>query len=250
METYKMTKQFKPFGVSNVKFTDSNMARGFTYTTSDDKWPATSLAFNGNPYNDDIKNAKHILDFGCGPGRNLQWIMENTNAHYHGIDANPTMLKYFWELQDHKWKDRVSLYESFEQLDEKHTIGLRGGFSSNGQPFDGVYTLSFDVIVITFVFQHIGYRPPRDIMNISDMTQEIKKYTHEGTIWWMLEHQGEEQWYSRWKLDNNIENEVIFRNQQVIPELTHRGNHDLILWKQKEYPSRLPIQSSTIIEEE
>lgn len=225
-----MTKQFKPYGLCNQQFQDASTARGHTYTTRDDILIPSRLVFDGNPYNKEISEAKNILDFGCGVGRNLSWVMENTQANYVGIDPNTTMTQYFWELQDKKYQPRAKTINSFNELQA------------------GEY--QFDVVIITFVFQHLGYRNSPDTMNISDMTQEIKKYTHEGTIWWMLEHQGEEQWYSRWKLDNNIENEVIFRNQQVIPELTHRGNHDLILWKQKEYPSRLPIQSSTIIEEE
>ena len=56
----------------------SRVARGYTYTMRDKSFPPTRLAFDDNPFSDDILAAKNILDFGCGVGRNLPWVSETT----------------------------------------------------------------------------------------------------------------------------------------------------------------------------
>lgn len=204
-------KQLNSFGVAGREFTDPDTAKDFTYTLGDGTPIPTPLVFEDNPFNSDVSAAKNILDFGCGIGRNLGWIMENTNAHYYGIDPNESMLQYFWHWQDTKWKNRVTLVRSFEEL-----------------PSDVI----FDVVVITFVFQHIGYRPGEGSMNIDDMTVEIRKFTKEGTVWIMYEHEGEERWMGKWFANNNIKPNVYFPKFNRIEPMIHRGLHDLIIWKE------------------
>ena len=190
----------------------TRVARGYTYTTRDDKHPPTSLTFEGNPFNDEILAAKNILDFGCGVGRNLPWIAENTDAMYHGLDPNPVMLKEFWNVTDKKYTDMAFLSNSFDQI--------LGG-------------IVFDVVVSIYVFQHIGYRTPDDVMNVTDLTQEIMKYTRKGTIWFLLEHEQEESWLDRWFTENKIEPDFFELNWSREPEMTHRGiDAHMVLWRQ------------------
>ncbi len=188
------------------------LARGYTYTTSDDGFPPTDLACD-NPFADNVLEAKNILDFGCGVGRNLPWVAENTDAIYYGLDPNPVMLENFWNVTDIKYNDGgVNLMASFDDIP------------------DGTM---FDVVVSTFVMQHLGYRAPAGAMNVTDMTQEIMKYTREGTVWYLLEHEGEEQWFSRWFQENNVEPDVFIQNYEGQPDLLHRGNDaHLMIWRQ------------------
>ena len=195
----------------------SKVARGYTYTTRDDQFPSTRLVNDDNPFNDDVLRAKNILDFGCGVGRNLPWIYEHTVATYYGIDPNPVMRDNFWVITDEKYKDRAELMPDFSEL----VPGGPGG-------------LVFDVVVITFVFQHLGYRSPDGAMNITDITQKIMQYTRKGTIWFLLEHEGEEEWLDRWFTENEIEPDVLELNYAGLSEMTHRGNTaNLIIWEQR-----------------
>lgn len=196
-----------------VKVDVTAVARGYTYTTKDDGFPPTPLAFEGNPFNDEIRAAKNILDFGCGVGRNLPWIYENTDAIYYGLDPNPVMLENFWKVTDQKYTKMAFLLKSFEDI-----------------PKDMV----FDVVVSTFVMQHLGYRAPEGVMDVSDITQEIMKHTRKGTIWFLHEHETEEPgWLDRWFTENDITPDFFELNWSGAPELTHRGNYaHLVLWRQ------------------
>lgn len=217
-----MEKKLKTFGISDHIYVSPEDAIGQTYTTRDGEAVPTPLIFPDNPFNEDIKNAKHILDVGCGIGRNLSWIMENTNAHYYGFDPNESMLKWFWDVQDKKYESRVTISEGFINPLEK-----------------------YNVVVCTFVFQHIGYRPPEDIMNVGDITAEIKKNTSDGCIWILYEHDAEERWIEWWLCEQEINPDVYIRNYKGIEQLTHRddyvagdmydigASHNLIIWKEK-----------------
>jgi len=103
-------KEFVRFGAGAKDYISPEHARKDTYNTKNNKSPPTPLICKANPFNDEIKNAKFILEIGCGIGRNVPWIMENTNAFYYGVDPNDTMLKYFWSITDKKWKNRVALF--------------------------------------------------------------------------------------------------------------------------------------------
>lgn len=212
-------KQFKSVGVAGGKYETAEKAAGDTYTTRDGELVPTPLIFPDNPFTEEVKNAKHILDFGCGVGRNLSWVMKNTDAHYYGIDPNESMLKWFWNVQDKKYESRVTISTDFIVPIEK-----------------------YDIVVCTFVFQHIGYRPTPDIMDISDITQEIRKNTKDGCVWIMLEHDAEEFWIDWWFSEQNITPNVYIRNYTKIEELTHRDKfvmsggkfgHHLIIWKEQ-----------------
>lgn len=180
----------------------ARVARGFTYTTRDDRFPSTDLTID-NPFADDIISAKNILDFGCGVGRNLPWIYENTNATYYGLDPNPVMLDNFWNVTDEKYADRVVLLKSFDDIP------------------DGVW---FDVIVSTFVLQHLGYsKTPEGAMDLTDMTQEIFKHSQIGTVWYLLEHEREGKWVMRWLTENDLYPTVSIENYEGQPDLLDRG---------------------------
>ena len=189
------------------------VARGYTYTTRDDGFPPTPLTFEGNPFNDEILAAKNILDFGCGVGRNLPWIAENTNAMYYGLDPNPVMLEEFWNVTDQKYGNMAFLLKSFEEIPK---------------------SMVFDVVVSTYVMQHLGYRPPKGTMDVTDLTQEIMKHTRKGTIWFLLEHEKEEIWFDRWFTENNIEPDFFELNWSRMEELTHRGTDaHLVIFKER-----------------
>lgn len=199
------------FGLGGVVYDSVEDARGNTYTTSADEYPPTRLVIPENPFNADVLSAKTVIDFGCGTGRNLPWVMENTAAHYVGIEPNPSMRDYFWEVQDHKYKDRVSVISDFSEY-----------------TFDAA-----DVIISTFVLMHLGYRAPHGVMNITDITQELIKLGKEGTVWVMFEHEREERWQDRWFYENNVSPDVYIKSYRGWPELLHRGlDHNLIIWKQ------------------
>lgn len=194
------------------EITVPRVARGFTYTTKDDEFPSTDLTCD-NPYAEDVLSAKNILDFGCGVGRNLPWIAENTNAIYYGLDPNQVMLDNFWKVTDQKYTDMAFLLKSFDDIPEG---------------------MVFDVVVSTFVMQHLGYRAPEGSMNVTDMTQEIMKYTREGTIWFLLEHEMEEPgWLDRWFTENDIEPHVFIMNYGGQPDLIDRGQYShLVIFKE------------------
>lgn len=209
-------KQFKGFGVANKWYNNAQEAAGDTYTTNDGNLTPTPLVFNDNPFNEQVKNAKNIFEIGFGVGRNVKWIMENTNANYYGVEPNPTMFDNFWEFNDEKYKDRIFIYQHLSEL-------------------SGV---KIDVVLSTFVFQHIGFRPDENTMNITDITNYIRHFTVSGTIWLLLEHDSEEHWIERWFKEHNITPDVYIRNYKGIPEMTHRDHttkdgHHLIIWKEK-----------------
>ena len=187
------------------------MARGYTYTTSDDRFPPTDLAMD-NPFAADVLAAKNVFELGCGVGRNVPWIAENTEAMYYGLDPNEVMRESFWKVTDPKYADRVSVLDSFDAIPED---------------------MVFDVVVSTYVMQHLGYRAPQGAMDVTDLTQEIMKHTHEGTIWYLLEHEREESWLDRWFTENDIDPDVFTINYGGQPDLLHRGqdNH-LVIWRQ------------------
>lgn len=216
-------KIFEKYGVAKKDYGSAHDAKGDTYTCRDGSFVSTNLACDENPFKQELIKSKYILDFGCGVGRNLSWIMQNTSANYVGIDPNTYMTKYFWEVQKERdeysdeWMSRTTVCNTFEEI------------PSN---------VKFDYVVSTFVLQHLGYRLTGDsIMNITDITQTIFKNLNDGAVWFAIEHDGEEPgWLDRWRSENNIEFDVYIRGYKGIPELTHRDNvhrdgHHLIIFK-------------------
>lgn len=174
-------ENFKAYGVAAGEMSDLVDAQCNTFTAGasghHDHWPPTPLTFKENPTNWDIINARNVLDIGCGPGRNLPWIMENTKANYYGLDPNPDMLKFF-QIPNEEWADRVHTSLDF---DEK---------------FDNSV---FDVVLCTFVFQHVGFRPVT-MMDVGEITKRVLKSTSSGTVWFLFEHQSEEPgWFDKWE---------------------------------------------------
>lgn len=215
-------KKLVEFGISSssniiaeatkVNKETSDMARSFTYTTRDNGFPPTNLGCAVNPFTRDILNAKNILDFGCGVGRNLPWIAENTDAMYYGLDPNRVMIENFWKVTDRKYEKKAVLLASFEEIPEG---------------------MIFDVVVSTMVMQHLGYRAPDGAMDVTDMTQRIMEHTREGTIWFVYEHEREEHWIARWLDENNISPDVFELNYTGMPELLHRGSDShLVIWRE------------------
>jgi len=216
-------KDLVAYGVSVTKYLDAKDARGHTYTTRDDGYPPTPFISPLNPFNTDILESKNVLEIGPGVGRNLPFVMEQTNAHYYGVDPNVEMTKYFWDIQDPKWKDRVTLCQNFKELPPE---------------------IEFDFVIVVFVFQHIGYRVPFGQMDIGDITLEAMQHTKVGTIWFVLEHEREEKWQQRWLTQCNIMPEVYYKpggdhaggGAIPYPEfelMTHRGNdNNIIIFKE------------------
>lgn len=209
------TKRLDPVGVAGYNFETIERARGETYTTRDDQLAPTPLVFPDNPFNDKFLSAKVILDIGAGVGRNLPWILHNTNALYIGLEPNPSMqrgfLAYQKEYLEHpEYASRICLASSFDEFPD----------------------VKIDAVVCTFVFQHIGYRTAPDQMNITDITQEIFKRSSPKAPWMLYEHDSEETgWIFRWFSENNIDPAVYIRSYDGIPELIHRGRHHLILFE-------------------
>jgi len=218
-------KELVPYGVSVCKYLDAQDALGHTYTTKDGGFPPTPFISDINPYNQDILDAKFVLEIGCGVGRNLPFIMEHTNAQYYGVDPTEEMTQYFWEVQDKKWQDRVTICKSFNDLPED---------------------IKFDFVIVVFVFQHIGFRPKYGQMNVVDITLEAMKYTCDETVWFVLEHEREEMWQEEWLQQCNITPAVYYKpngdhtDGGTIPYpefeiMTHRGNdNNLIIFKEGE----------------
>ena len=212
-------KEFKPVGICQPEC-KGDMGLGCNCTYADDQNKSISAPFTAIdlPYNSDILNAKNVIEIGCGMGRNVQWWMENTKANYYGVDPNKSLTDLvlrndtnFNKVFKDEWLSRVHIANSFD---------------------DAVKAQKFDVVVSTFVFQHIGYRTINE-MNISDITKEIKKQTKEGTVWFLYEHEWEEKWLSRWLNENDFTQKArIYRSYAGIPELTKRQAHDLILIKE------------------
>jgi SAM-dependent methyltransferase len=221
MPDYSSNKRFEAVGLASRKMVSKEDAMEMTYRTRDGKCPPTPLVFPDNPFNEDILKARTVLDVGCGIGRNLPWIMENTEADYFGLDPNTTMLHYFHQVQGNDWYDRIFLYADLTKLPQ------------------GVV---FDVVLSTFTLQHIHYDVKPDQMDASDIGLEIKKHTKPGTIWFLLEHEWEQPgWQKQWLTDMEFMPDVKIINWNdpatkvcPFPELSHRGTHNLIIIKERE----------------
>lgn len=216
-------KVLKKFGVASKDYDNAEIARADTYTRADGSFPPTNIACKENPHVDKLKTAKYILDFGCGVGRNLPWIMNNTSATYVGIDPNTNMTQYFWDVQEQEghdvtsWKDRVILINEFSELDE---------------------TIRFDYVITTFVLQHLGYRYiVINGLDLTEITQQILSKMNDGAVFFSIEHDSEENWIPRWLADNNIQLDVYIRSYKGLPELTERdhcapnGGHHLLIFR-------------------
>lgn len=211
----KSEKKLERYGVAGIDFESVEKAMAYTYDTTSKTFPSTELIFKENPFNPQIKSAQKILEIGCGVGRNLKWIMDNTDADYYGVDPNDSMLNYFWDVNDSKYKGRTFLHRNFDKLAD----------------------IKFDVIISTYVFQHITYRPQPPEMNIDDITQELFKLAHTETVFLFVEHDKEEPgWIERWFATNGIIPDVYIKNWTVKgrcsqPHQCDRGGHDLIIFK-------------------
>jgi SAM-dependent methyltransferase len=215
--------KLKKFGVAGKTYLEAETAKGDTYTTNDGGFPSTNLGCSDNPFIEELNTARYILDFGCGVGRNLAWIMQNTDATYIGLDPNNSMTKFFWDVQEEQgyniedWKPRVQIYNEFDDI-----------------PSD----IKFDYVVSTFVLQHLGYRYINpDAMDLDDITKTIKSKLNNGAVWFSIEHDSEESWIEQWLSNNDINLDVYIRSYTGLPELTHRdhcapnGGHHLLIFK-------------------
>lgn len=213
----------RKYGVANKDYQNAQEAKGDTYTRLDGSFPPTNLACVDNPYVKELLKARYILDLGCGVGRNLPWIMENTNAIYIGLDPNTNMTDYFWQIQaegNHDieaWQRRAVVYNDFSEIPQ----GVK-----------------FDYVVSTFVLQHLGYRYEMPVaQNITGITQNVLQRCNNGAVWFALEHDSEEDWIPRWSMENDITFDVYSRSYKGLPELTDRdhtapnGGHHLLIFK-------------------
>jgi len=207
-----VSKKFESWGRWNGtgKISTLEDAKFYTYLTDKGEHIPTPIINDDNPFNNEIINSNNILEIGCGVGRNVQYLLDNTNSNYIGVDPNREMTRWFWDVVDKS--DRVKLFNDLN-LDTE-----------------------IDVVLSILTFEHIGYRTPNNIMDIRDITFEIMEYTHPGTIWVLVEHEVEEPgWIDRWCGDFNINPDVRIKNWSRFPELNHRpnSNYDFIVWKQK-----------------
>lgn len=210
-----MNKKLNAYGVASIEFDNIDMAKAYTYDDAHGTFPPTPLIFKENPFNQEISKARLILEVGCGVGRNLPWILNNTNAKYFGIEPNPSMVNFFHQQNKNLDSDRFEIYYDYDQLPN----------------------LKFDVVIFTFVLQHITYRPTEDSMNIDDLIQKCFQYAHSDTVFLLIEHEAEEEgWMSKWFENNKIIPDLYIRDWTLkgkcsVPELTDRGCHDLIIFK-------------------
>jgi SAM-dependent methyltransferase len=215
--------KLKKYGVADKNYSNAEEAKGDTYTQMDGGFPPTNLACKENPFIQELQNAKYILDLGCGVGRNLPWILENTTAIYVGLDPNTTMTEHFWEVQATRgyekeaWQERVIVCNDFSEIDSE---------------------IKFDYVVSTFVLQHLGYRyEVAEGLNITGITKEVRSRCNPGAVWFALEHDSEENWIPIWAGECDLSFEVYLRSYKGLPELTERdhtapnGGHHLILFK-------------------
>lgn len=209
-------KKLTTYGVAGLDFKDIEKAKAYTYDTRDKTFPPTPLIIKENPFNQEIKNAKNILEIGCGVGRNFPWISENLpNAEYHGVDPNESMLSFFLEL-NRDCSKKPNLHKDFCTIPNE---------------------IQFDIVLCTFVFQHISYRPQPPQMNIDDITTEAMKRAHKDTIFFFIEHDKEEPgWIDKWFINNKIIPDVYIRDwttpgRSSVKEMNDRGTHDLIIFK-------------------
>ena len=208
-------KSFKPFGVASELY-DTETAKHMTYTTRSGELAPTPLIFKENPYSDEIKNLKYIFEIGCGVGRNIKWVLDHTDAVFISVEPNLSMIEALYNIYpEYKDNVRVLIYSNFTDIKED---------------------IKFDLVLSTFVFQHICYMPDSDTYNVKDIASEISKYAHDNTIWILLEHDGEDNWIDRFINDCNIKLDVYIRNFKGIEELTHRDHcapngHHLMIFK-------------------
>ena len=97
-----MKKKFEPWGRWNGtgKIFTLDDAKFYTYLTDEGEHIPTPIINDDNPFNDEIINSNNILEIGCGVGRNVQYLLDNTNSNYIGVDPNREMTKWFWDVVD------------------------------------------------------------------------------------------------------------------------------------------------------
>lgn len=213
-----MDKILTPYGVASKPYPDLHSAASDTYTLSDGTLWSTRLTFDGNPFNERILKAQNVFEIGCGVGRNVPWIMQQTKANYFAVEPNDHMREHFFRQEaaigkvfQSDWLPRCRVFKNFDDLDRNCTA-------------------RFDLVLCTFVFQHIGYRPQPPVMNVGDITRMIRRNTTHGTIWFVYEHQIEEPgWLFRWLSETNFSWFFLDNKFSKIPDLLHRGYHTLVL---------------------
>jgi cyclopropane fatty-acyl-phospholipid synthase-like methyltransferase len=212
-----MNKNLNAFGIASIEFDNLDMAKAYTYDDALGTFPPTPLLLKENPFNDEVLQAKSILEVGCGIGRNLPWILQHTRAKYFGLEPNPSMVKFFNDHHRNIQSERFEIHEDYRTLPK----------------------MKFDIVLITFVLQHITYRPQGDSMNVDDIIQMCFEFSHPDTVFILIEHEFEEEgWMSKWFKNNQIFPDVYIRNwtrkgKCSVTELTDRGSHDLIIFKRK-----------------
>ena len=192
-------------------------AMGQAYSGNDDEPVSFPMEFEDNPYSDECVNANSLFEIGFGCGRNAIGIHRDTDIHYHGLEPNETMSKWFWDWNDKKYEKRTSLYKDWDEIE------------------DGT---KFDVMLSTFVLQHITYKNS-DMWNVTDIIKKMKEYAHEDTTWILYEHDGEhEGWIDRMLSECGIAPIVYHRGYTGIENHTHRDNlvgnqqgHHLLIWR-------------------
>ena len=211
-----MPKVFREFGTGAFyQHPSLEFAKSAVYQKDDGTWPPTPLIFPDNPFNEDILEAETIFDYGAGCGRNYPWVRDNTKARYVGLEPNATMRDWFWH--QNKLEANIEMWENLSELERFNT-------------------LKFDVVICTFVFQHLGYKftDDTDTMNLTDITKSIQRMCNPGAVWIMYEDEREGSWIQRWKYECDITFDVFKPDYLWQPDLADRGPHHLMIWRTSE----------------
>ncbi len=208
-------KVLRPYGLAAHEMQSPDMAKYWAYTRNDDSFPPTPIVFPENPFNDVVKAARECLEIGCGNGRNFPAVIEQTEARYSGIDPNGSMLRMFRDshpdLDPRVFEERCYLAQDFD---------------------DGVRSRRYDLVLTTFVFQHLGFRAPAGMMNIADITRDVLQLMTPGAVWILFEHEEEEAWIDRWRRECGIDLAVYERFFEGFPALNDRGMvHHLMIYR-------------------
>lgn len=207
-----MIKQFREFGTgAHYVHPSADFAKSAVYRKANGEWPSTPLVFPENPFNNQVLQADWILDFGCGCGRNLRWVMENTHANYVGVEPNHSLRQWFHSMQNG--------YDPFRVTTVENPMFMVDGLA--------------DVVVSTFVFQHLGYKftDGTDTMDLTDITKLLMRKCRPGAVWIMYENEAEGPWIDRWLRETGISLDVYFRDYYWYPDLADRGPHHLMIWR-------------------
>ncbi len=199
-----------PFETGNPKFNTCDI-RNLSKTPTD--FGQEKLT---NLYGDVIKNAKKVLEIGCGAGRNAQYFL-NTDIQYFGFDPSPTAMDLFRNNRYWGIENQEQFYISLE-IDET------------------ILSQEYDMIFSTYVLQHVGFSTDEDVYDSVSITKALFPTLKSGGIWLAYElYQGQNDWSpKRWKQESFEADEVkVLYHEPASLEGCEPTIHDLIVIKKE-----------------